>query len=61
MKKKLRTASLKQNLLVVIKEECSQGIQIQFKPWGKTVYKLHLTKILKIRFFDHHPITSTIN
>ena len=25
---------------------------------GKTLYKLHLTKILKIRFFDRHPITS---
>ena len=28
-----------------------------FKQTGKTLYKLHLTKILKIRFFDHQPIT----
>ena len=24
---------------------------------GKALNKLHLTKILKNRFFDHHPIT----
>ena len=24
----------------------------------QTLYKLHLTKILKKRSFDHHPITS---
>ena len=29
----------------------------QFKQSGKTLYKLHLIKILKIRFLDHHSIT----
>ena len=32
----------------------------QFKKSGKTLYKLHLTKIFKIRLFDHHPITSKL-
>ena len=30
----------------------------QFKQSGKTLYNLCLTKILKIRFFDDHPVTS---
>ena len=30
----------------------------QFKQSEKTLYKQNLTKILKIRFFDHHPVTS---
>ena len=30
----------------------------QFKQSSKTLHKLLLTKILKIIFFDHHPITS---
>ena len=33
------------------------GLIKQFKQSDKTLCKVHLTKILKIRFFDHHPIT----
>ena len=42
----------------------NRGIQIHYrcflrslKESGKTLNKLHLTIILKITFFDHHPIT----
>ena len=44
----------------------NKGMQSQNKLLGlnnlskleKTFYKLHLTKILLKRFFDHHPVTS---
>ena len=33
----------------------------QSKQSSKALYKLQLTNILKIRFFDHHPIPSIMS